>query len=223
MLPTTLKFMKQADSKCRMPEGRRSWCRYLRRRVHLSHVMEGLRRQRGVFCLPSQKHWARTGCQQHILYKDFLGRKFTEETDLIKVVKLSFITWFDRKSCTTSQATNNTSSSEKGAQRRDWQNTGPDVVNLIIHFHWFTKQSNYFWILDILRLFSCLLCSWQVNLTCTSKSLQSCGAENRPLYFYFHAHYIIVTTNTHTVSRYFIDTTTQIQYTKQKPTRIHYK
>lgn len=88
MLPTTLKSMKQADSKNRMPEGRRSWCRYFRRRLHLSHVMEGLGRQRGVFCLPSQKHWACTGCQQHILYKDFLGRKFTEETDLIKFVKL---------------------------------------------------------------------------------------------------------------------------------------
>lgn len=156
MLTTILKSLKQADGKCRMPEGRRSWCRYLRWRLHLSHVMEGLGRQRGDFCLPSQKHWARTGCQQHILYKDFLGRKFTEETDLIKVVKL-----FDRKSCTTSQATNNTSSSEKGAQWSNWQNTGPDVVNLIIHCHWSTKQSNYFRILDILRLFSCLLCPWQ--------------------------------------------------------------
>lgn len=75
-----------------------------------------------------------------------------------------------------------------------------------------------------------LLAGWKggvgffwVNLTCTSKSLQSCGAKNTPSYFYFHAHYIIMTTNTHTVSRYFINTTTHIQYTKQKPTRIHYK
>lgn len=151
--------------------------------------MEGLERQRTVkLVCQAKKH----GCQQHILYRDILSRGFTEEADLNQ----PFVSWFDRKSCTMSQSTHNASSSEEGLHfKHNLLLVEPLTLHLITDCHWFTVHWYYFPVLDIVTLFSCLLCSLQdekvtesfcVNLPALKMLVSSVvvhGAENRPLCF----------------------------------------